>query len=99
MIYEVRVTIANHRRAEYKEWIRSHVAQILHTGCFTHATVEEVLDGDRQTTTFVMRYACDTKQDFQQYLDTYAPKFRAKGLEKFGDTMQATRCLLEAVTL
>ncbi len=95
MIYEVRVSIAKHRAAEWLAWIHPHVNAVVSTGCFTHATIEEVIDPVQANPTYVIRYSFDAMAQFERYEAEFAPALRTEGREMFGPDMQSTRAVLK----
>ncbi|MFN4895531.1 MAG: DUF4286 family protein [Pseudomonadota bacterium] len=98
ILYNVTVNISEHRVDEWLTWMRSeHIPQMLGTGLFLGATIVRVLAFEQGGKTYAVQYRCSSMQDFERYETEFAPGFRSKSEELFGDDAQAFRTILELV--
>lgn len=85
--YEVTATVREDLMPAYLRWLHpEHVAEVVATGCFTHATVTQ-LDATRVR----VAYAAPDAAAVDRYVATFAPALRAKGLAAFPDGVTWSR--------
>jgi hypothetical protein len=84
--------------AQWLEWIRQHIPQVLGTGLFMDARLTRVLvkesDGD---STFSVQYKAINREALDLYYEKHAPQLRKEGLEKFGENVLSFRTELELI--
>ena len=92
LTYEVTADVDADLRKQYLDWLGPHVAEILALPGFTGADVDEVLDPDDPDRMRVcMRYRLTDADALDAYLREHAPRLRAEGLERFGDSVRTQR--------
>jgi hypothetical protein len=99
IVYNVTVKVDNSIINAWLEWIEIHMPEVIQTGCFESYSFFELLepktDEDR---TFVVQYFAKSQEDYQRYVDEFAPKLREEGIEKFGDKFVAFRTILRKLS-
>ena len=92
VVYEVTADVDAAIRAQYLQWLRGHVAEILALPGFTGADVEEVVDPVAAGRFRVcMRYRLLDAASLATYLESHAPRLRAEGVALFGDRVTTQR--------
>jgi hypothetical protein len=75
-----------------------HLNDLVNTGLFTEARLCKLLDqDDEEGVTYVAQYFCITLDDFNLYIEQYAPIMRERGFAEFGNQFIAFRTLMEIV--
>lgn len=95
VIYEVSLRIVPALAAEYDDWLRHHVADMLDLPGFLGAeilTPEAAADGAVQR---IVQYRLRDRSALDAYLHDHAPRMRAIGARRFGDQVTAERRILE----
>lgn len=94
--YNVTVKVDNQILDEWLIWIRGHMPQVVGTGCFESYNFFELLEPKiDEHRTFIAQYLAKTEEDYQRYINDFAPKMREEGIEKFGEKMAAFRSILK----
>jgi hypothetical protein len=93
-IYEVTAVVDDGRRPEFESYMSDeHIPDVLATGCFAAAFFAT----DGQSYTF--GYHVNTPEDMQRYLDNHAAKLRDDVIQRFGDSVQTSRRMLDIIKL
>ena len=96
LVYEVNLEVEETIAADYRKWLRGHVAEILALPGFLGASISEVLE-PAPTAGFVglcVRYRLEGEAAFAAYLREHAPRLRADGEARFGGRFRAHRRIL-----
>ena len=96
LVYEVDLEVETMLVAEYREWLRGHVAAILALPGFLGATVSEVLEPSPASgfSGLCVHYRLQDQAAYAAYLRDHAPRMRAEGEARFGGRFRARRRLL-----
>ena len=95
VVYEVNITVSADLHDEYLAWLEQHIEEMLGLPGFEQAVVLENLDhDDPQSYRCTVHYVLRSKEDLQAYFDNHAERMRGQGIERFGDSMSATRRIL-----
>ena len=99
IIYNVTVKIDSSIEKAWLEWLnQKHIPEIINTKCFTKAIVMRVLEIDEtEGITFAIQYHTTTKEMYDTYISQYAPTFRKKAQERWGEKFVAFRTVLQIV--
>lgn len=96
VVYEVNLQVNPTRAAEYLDWLRAHIAEILALPGFVSAEcwqVSEPLDGQGWRSLCV-QYRLRDRAALDVYLRDHAPRLRADGVQRFGEDFRAQRRIL-----
>jgi len=52
---------------------------------------------DNNSSTYVLQYFTETKENYNRYINEYAPALREKALERWGNNFIAFRTLMQIV--
>lgn len=96
LVYEVNLEIEVAIAADYRDWLRGHVAGILALPGFLGATLSEVLEPAPPAgfAGLCVRYRVESEAAYASYLREHAPRMRAEGEARFGGHFRAWRRVL-----
>ena len=96
LVYEVNLDIEAAIAADYRDWLRGHVAEILALPGFLGATVSEVLEPAPPAgfAGLCVQYRLESEAAYAAYLRDHAPRMRAEGEARFGGRFRAWRRVL-----
>jgi hypothetical protein len=99
LLYNVTVGIDKDSETEWLQYIREkHIPDVLNTGMFVNAKMYKVLhDQDDGTISYSIQYFAETIDQFQQYLEVFAPVLIEEHRRKFNNKHVAFMTLLEEV--
>ncbi len=99
IVYNVTIKVNHSIAADWLCWLKEkHIADVINTGCFTHATVLRLLDIDEEDgITYAVQYHAPDKKHYEEYLENHADTMRKKGMNKWGDKFIAFRSVMEVV--
>ena len=101
LVYEVDLEVETMLVAEYREWLRGHVAAILALPGFLGATLSEVLDPVPPAgfAGLCVHYRLESEAAYADYLRDHAPRMRAEGEARFGGRFRARRRVLRPLPI
>jgi hypothetical protein len=99
IVYNVTTKVTPAIHNNWLQWIKEeHIPDIISTGCFTHATVLQLLDvDDSEGPTFTVQYFTASKSLYNNYIAAHAEKMRQKAFDKWGDQFIAFRSLMQVI--
>lgn len=99
IVYNVTTKVAAAIQQDWLHWIKEeHILEIISTGCFTHATVLQLLEiDDSEGPTYVVQYFAESKSLYNNYIQKYAAAMRQKAFAKWGDQFIAFRSLMQVI--
>ena len=99
VIYEVDLEVDNAIAADYRAWLRGHVAEMLELPGFTGARTYEVVEPvpSAGCIRLCVQYRLRDRDALDAYLREHAPRMRADGVARFGDRFRAQRRVLTAL--
>ncbi len=99
IVYNVTTKVTNAINQSWLQWIQEeHIPGIVNTGCFTHATVLQLLEtDDNEGPTYVVQYFAESKSQYNRYTEKHAAGMRQKAFAKWGDQFIAFRSLMQVI--
>jgi len=97
VLYEVCLHVAPEIGAAYRDWLATHVGEILTLEGFETAEVFEDEPGPDGALRLAVHYRLRDTSALDRYLADHAPRMRAEGVARFGDRFTATRRVLRRV--
>jgi len=98
VIYNVTSNMAQELEAEWLEWTREHIAQVLGTGLFMDARLTRVLVDDPDGhSTFSIQYKASSRESLDMYYEKHAPAFRKEAAGRFGERVLSFRTELDLI--
>ncbi|MBC7947150.1 MAG: DUF4286 family protein [Chitinophagaceae bacterium] len=81
-------------------WLRdTHIPDIVATGCFTHAVILHLIDtDDAEGPTYAVQYHAKNKEDYERYIEKYAPSMREKAVKEWGNKLISFRTVMSVVS-
>ncbi|MEZ5465822.1 MAG: DUF4286 family protein [Lysobacteraceae bacterium] len=92
--YEVTLDVETAIADDFLAWLRRHVDEMLALPGFTHATLHSLDTDDAERRGFCVRYRLTGREALDAYFHDHAERMRAGGIQRFGDTMHASRRIL-----
>ena len=99
LLYNVTVKIDKDVESEWLEWMRTkHIPDVLNTGQFVHSRISRLLEQPQDDdATYVIQYQCENMENYNSYIEKYAPSFRDEFNHRFKDKFVLFRTLMEVV--
>jgi hypothetical protein len=99
IIYNVTIKVHESIKDNWLTWLKEeHVPDVLATGCFTKATILQLLEIDNsEGPTFAIQYSAESKGNYNQYIEKFAGTMRQKSFDKWGDKFIAFRSVMQVV--
>ncbi len=99
ILYNVTTKVDHSIAGDWLQWIKAeHITDIIATGCFTHATVLQLIEvDDTDGPTYAIQYHSRSKNLYNQYIQTFAEEMRKKALDKWGNKIISFRSVLQVV--
>jgi len=98
IIYNVTVNVEDSIHDEWLAWMKAvHIPDMMNTGMFSEYRLCRVLSEDDTGSTYSFQYACESMEQYDRYINEFAPALRDQVKEKFGDKFIAFRTLLEVI--
>jgi hypothetical protein len=100
IVYEVNLFVDAAIGGEYRQWLATHVAQILQLPGFIDARILEVLESDVEPraqceeVALCVQYTLRDRAALETYLGEHAPRMRGDGEARFGGRFRARRRVL-----
>ena len=97
--YNVTVKVDADAASEWVTWMKNeHIPDLLTTGLFVDARLSRLLEQDEtEGVTFVAQYFCESMDQYNAYINDYAPTMREKGFKAFGGRFAAFRTVMEII--
>jgi hypothetical protein len=99
IIYNVTIKVLPEINERWLQWMKEeHIPEIMATGLFHDYRICRLLEQDDQEgPTYTVQYFTDTLENYQTYLQEYAPLLRQKSFDRFGDQFLAFRTVMQVV--
>ena len=99
LIYNVTSKVDHTISTAWLQWMKEeHIPEIIATGCFTKATILQLLEtDDSEGPTFAIQYTAESKALYNRYLEKFAPEMRQKVMAKWGNKFIAFRSIMQVI--
>ena len=99
LLYNVTVGVDKDIESEWLAWMKEkHIPDVLNTGMFVSSKIYKVLhDQEDGTVSYSVQYFAKDLDNFQQYLEHFAPALIEEHKRRFFNKHVAFRTLLEEV--
>ncbi len=97
VIYNVTVKVDWDISTDWAVWMKEiHMPEVMSTGCFSRYQFVRLLQVDEaEGPTYAAQYYADSIGKYDDYIHRFAPGFRKKTIDKWGDKFIAFRSLME----
>lgn len=99
-VYNVTCNIPEEIESEWVHWMKNeHIPEVIATEKFTGFKMLKLLTvvDDNEGVNYAIQYYCHAIEDFNDYVENYAPALKQKTFNKYGEKVLAFRTLLEEV--
>ena len=99
IVYNISMKVETTIEQEWLAWQRNdHIPEVMRTGLFTDFKFYRLLEQeDPNAAVYVVQYFCSSLENYNSYVERYAPSFRDKVINKWGDRFIAFRTIMELV--
>ena len=98
ILYNVTVILDEEIQTDWLNWMKGqHIPEVMATSCFVSHRMLKVLDSPNEGVTYCIQYVADTIENYNQYLQDFAPGLRADFPERFSDKFVIYRTLMEYI--
>ena len=99
IVYNITTKVAIAIAGNWLQWINEeHNPDIINTGCFTHATILQLLEtDDSEGLTYTVQYFAESKSNYNTYMEKFAATMRQKAFDKWGDKFIAFRSVMQVI--
>ena len=99
IVYNITTKVSTAIHEAWLEWMtEEHIPEILATGCFTDASILQLLEiDDSEGPTFAVQLKADSKALYNRYVEQFAPELKQKSFAKWGDQFISFRSVMKVV--
>ena len=99
IVYNVTTKVTHAINKDWLQWMKEeHIPELINTGCFTHATIAQLLEtDDSEGPTYAVQYFAESKSQYNNFIEKFAPQLRQKALAKWGDQFIAFRSVMQVI--
>ena len=98
-IYNVTTKVAHAIHTDWLHWMKNeHIPAVMNTECFTKQVFVRLLETDEEDgLTYAVQYHAASKEDYEMYLNEFAPLLREASIKRWGNQIMAFRSIMELV--
>ena len=98
-IYNITMKVDNQILDQWLAWQKEeHIPEVMATNLFHESRFYKLLEqDDTEGSTYVVQYYTNSKEDYDRYIQDYAPALREKALNKWGNHFAGFRTIMQAV--
>ena len=99
IVYNITNKVMHEIVTEWLQWQKEeHIPEIMRTGLFTEYKFFRLLEQEEEEgLTFVVQYFTPSIENYQRYINEFAPALREKAMQKWGHQFVAFRTVMEVV--
>ena len=99
LIYNVTLKIEWDISADWVEWMKKeHIPQVMDSGCFVRFQFIRILQiDDTEGPTYAVQYHAASNEDYELYLQEFAPVLREHTTKRWGTQIIAFRSIMQLV--
>lgn len=98
ILYNVTVIVDEDIHADWLSWMKhQHLVEMMATNCFVSHRILKVLDSPNEGVTYCIQYIAESLNNYNEYLQDFAPGLRASFPETFTNKFVIYRTLMEFV--
>ena len=98
-IYNVTTKVSWRIHEDWVSWMKEkHLSDVMNTGCFSDVRFVRLLDTDESDgPTYAAQFHADTREQYDTYIEKYAPAMRQDVIDNWGDQFISFRTLMQVV--
>ncbi|MFC4213254.1 DUF4286 family protein [Pedobacter lithocola] len=98
LLYNVTLILDDAAANEWLQWMQDvHIPEVMATGMFVSNRLLKVLDSPNEGVTYCAQYVAESLENYNNYVDNFAPALQADLNDKFKNRFVAYRTLMEFV--
>ncbi|NOT75050.1 MAG: DUF4286 family protein [Cyclobacteriaceae bacterium] len=99
IIYNVTTGVDKSVEQEWLKWMKEyHIPHVMATRLFLSYKIYKVLSTENEeSVSYAVQYSVKSLNEFEKYLDEFAPSLRDAVTKKFGERAPSFRTLLEEI--
>jgi hypothetical protein len=99
LIYNVTCKVSWPIHDDWVQWMKEkHIPDVMKKNCFTEYRFARLLDIDETDgPTYSIQYSADNREQYERYIDLFAPALRKDITKNWGENVIAFRTLMELV--
>jgi len=96
ILYNVTCSVDVDIHQEWLEWmLKRHIPDVMKTGMFADFRICRVTGYEENGMSFAVQYTASTLEDYNNYMQNFAPALQGEHTARFGDKVSAFRTVLE----
>ncbi len=96
ILYNVTIIIEVSIHDPWVQWMqKTHIAQVMDTGCFVSNRMLKVLDSPNEGITYCIQYIADSIEKYNEYKEKYSAGLQADFPVEFANKFVSFRTLME----
>lgn len=98
-IFNITTKVEHAILEDWIQWQKEiYIPEIMATGLFYEHRFYQLLEHDEEEgKTFVTQFLSESRTAYEKFLQSFAPEFRKKALDKWGDQIISFRSLLQNI--
>ena len=99
VVYEVNLTVRQEVAAEYCDWLKHHIVEMMKIdGFLSYTWMEREEEGTEEgDALWTVQYLLSSREALEKYFQDHATVMRKEGIDKFGGKFEASRRILRIV--
>jgi hypothetical protein len=99
LIYNVTFKLNPSIHKDWVQWMKEkHIPDVMAKGCFTEYRFARLLDlDDSDGPTYTIQYCAENREQYDRYIELFAPMLRKDVTKKWGENAIGFRSLMELV--
>lgn len=94
IVYEVNLEVSQEIAQPFESWLNDHILQMLKIDGFEGATLYNEIK-EPTNCHWCVQYLVESQAKLDDYFANHAQHMRQDGIDRFGDSMKATRRILQ----
>ncbi len=98
LLYNVTSIVEDAAAERWLKWMLDvHIPQVMATEMFVSYRLLKVMDSPNEGVTYCAQYIAESQENYDNYLDNFAPALRADAGTKFENQVVSFRTLMEYI--
>jgi hypothetical protein len=98
LVYNVTVKIEHSVAEDWLDYMRNkHIADVLKTGCFSHARLTKMQHQEDDGATYAIQYTLPTQFALDEYMSKHAPALQKEHNDRYEGKYVSFRSVLEII--
>lgn len=99
ILYNVTIILEEDIHDDWLVWMRrTHIAEVMDTGCFASSRILKVLDSPNEGITYCIQYVADSMEKYVEYKENYSARLQAEIPDQFLNKFVSFRTVMEFIS-